>query len=97
MKNRLTICSIVLGIIALCAVAQADDNPVTQAVSTTVKTSADVVTGTADAVYKAPGQVVDATYKAPGQVVDATYKAPGQVVDAVSSVVNNFIPGNKKN
>ncbi len=96
MKNRLAVCTFVLGAVVACASAYADDNAVTQAVSTTVTTTANVVTGTADAVYKAPGQVVDATYKAPGQVVDATYKAPGQVVDAVSSVVNNFVPGNKK-
>lgn len=94
MKNRLAVCTFVLGAIVACTFAYAED-AATQAVSTTVNTTATVVKDTADAVYRAPGQVVDATYKAPGQVVDATYKAPGQVVDAVGSVVNNFVPGNK--
>ena len=96
MKNRLTVCSFIFGILAVCAVAQADDNAVTQAVTTTVDATASVVAGAADATYKAPGQVVDATYQAPGQIVDATYKAPGQVVDGVGAVLNNFVPGNKK-
>ena len=85
MKNRLAVCAFVFGAFAVCAASAYADDAVT-----------DTVQGTADAVYKAPGQVVDAVYPVPGQVVDATYKAPGQVVDAVGSVVSNFVPKNKK-
>jgi hypothetical protein len=104
MKKHLAVLGIALGVVACAGVASADD-VVTQTVQgtasvvdSTVKGTGEVVAGTANAVYKAPGQVVDAAstptpvgdavYKAPGQVVDATYKAPGEVVKAGSTVVD---------